>query len=261
MAELPPKLESTVACNLTAEQAGLYKAAVEAALDTEEGLGTGFARHGNVLRLLTELKQICNHPVQYLHRGRQTRDDQLVGRSGKLARATEMLSEAVAAQDRVLVFTQYRVMGELLSRHLAAELGLGHVPFLHGGTPVEERDRMVEAFQHDETASPILVISLKAGGFGLNLTRASHVLHYDRWWNPAVEEQASDRAHRLGQTRTVHVHKLVTADTLEERIDALLESKRSLADAVVGMSETSLSELDDAALRDLVQLTESGVDE
>ncbi|MFF4797254.1 DEAD/DEAH box helicase [Streptomyces sp. NPDC001351] len=259
--ELPPKLESTVACNLTAEQATLYRSAVAAAFDTDGGLGTGLRRHGNVLRLLTELKQICNHPVQYLRRGEQTGEERLAGRSGKLARATEMLSEAVAAGDRVLVFTQYRVMGELLSRHLVAELGLDHVPFLHGGTRVEERDRMVEAFQHDETASPVLVISLKAGGFGLNLTRAAHVLHYDRWWNPAVEQQATDRAHRLGQTRTVHVHKLVTADTFEERIDALLESKRSLADAVVGTSETWLSELDDAALRDLVQLADSGVDE
>jgi SNF2 family DNA or RNA helicase len=260
--ELPAKMESTVPCNLTAEQAALYRTAVAAAFDTEDGLGTGFQRHGNVLRLLTELKQICNHPAQYLRSGDEHADEaRLVGRSGKLARATEMLSEAVAAGDRALVFTQYRVMGDLLARYLQSELGLEHVPFLHGGTSADHRDRMVDAFQNEDSAPPLLIISLKAGGFGLNLTRASHVLHYDRWWNPAVEDQATDRAHRIGQTQTVHVHKLVTADTFEERIAALLESKRSLADAVVGTSETWLAELDDAALRDLVQLADPGDDE
>ncbi|QTT73878.1 ATP-dependent helicase [Streptomyces mobaraensis NBRC 13819 = DSM 40847] len=254
--ELPAKLETTVPCDLTAEQTRLYRAAVADALDGDDGLGTGVRRQGNVLRLLTHLKQICNHPVQYLGEDPAS-DNALAGRSGKLMRATEMLGEAVAAGDRALVFTQYRVMGELLARHLAAELGLDDVPFLHGGTPAERRDAMVDAFQHDDTASPLLIVSLKAGGFGLNLTRASHVLHYDRWWNPAVEDQATDRAHRIGQTKTVHVHKLVTADTFEERIDALLESKRSLADSVVGTSETWLSELDDDALRALVRLADS----
>ncbi|MFI0742177.1 DEAD/DEAH box helicase [Streptomyces sp. NPDC021100] len=254
--ELPAKMESTVPCDLTAEQARLYRAAVADALDGDDGLGTGIRRQGNVLRLLTHLKQICNHPAQYLGENPASANA-LAGRSGKLMRATEMLGEAVAAGDRALVFTQYRVMGELLARHLAAELGLDDVPFLHGGTPAERRDAMVDAFQHGDAASPLLVISLKAGGFGLNLTRASHVLHYDRWWNPAVEDQATDRAHRIGQTKTVHVHKLVTADTFEERIDALLESKRSLADAVVGTSETWLAELDDDALRALVRLAGS----
>ncbi|WP_212764263.1 DEAD/DEAH box helicase [Streptomyces sp. I05A-00742] len=255
--ELPAKMESTVPCDLTDEQARLYRAAVTEAFDDGDGdgLGTGIRRQGNVLRLLTHLKQICNHPAQFLGED-EGGTGTLAGRSGKLARATEMLGEAVAAGDRALVFTQYRVMGQLLSRHLAAELGLDSVPFLHGGTPAEQRDAMVDAFQHADTASPLLVISLKAGGFGLNLTRASHVLHYDRWWNPAVEDQATDRAHRIGQTRTVHVHKLVTADTFEERVDALLESKRSLADAVVGTGETWLAELDDDALRTLVRLAD-----
>ncbi|MGI5338056.1 DEAD/DEAH box helicase [Streptomyces sp. CA-181903] len=255
--ELPAKMESTVPCDLTAEQTRLYRAAVAEALDGGDGLGSGSRRQGNVLRLLTHLKQICNHPVQYLGEEDTAAAGSLAGRSGKLMRATEMLGEAVAAGDRALVFTQYRVMGELLARHLSAELGLEEVPFLHGGTPAERRDAMVDAFQHDDTASPLLVISLKAGGFGLNLTRASHVLHYDRWWNPAVEDQATDRAHRIGQTRTVHVHKLVTADTFEERVAALLESKRSLADSVVGTSETWLAELDDDALRALVRLAGS----
>ncbi|MEV8541209.1 DEAD/DEAH box helicase [Streptomyces sp. NPDC051572] len=256
--ELPAKLESTVSCDLTAEQTELYRAAVDEAFGTgEEGLGTGIQRRGNVLRLLTHLKQICNHPAQYL--GAEDPDaGQLAGRSGKLERATDMLGEVVAAGERALVFTQYRVMGDLLASHLSAQLGLDRVPFLHGGTSPEQRDRMVHAFQEDDDAPPLLLISLKAGGFGLNLTRASHVMHYDRWWNPAVEDQATDRAHRIGQTKTVLVHKLVTADTFEERIDALLQSKRSLADAVVGTGETWLTELDDEALRALVRLADSG---
>ncbi|MFJ5303157.1 DEAD/DEAH box helicase [Streptomyces sp. NPDC088350] len=256
--ELPAKLESTVSCDLTAEQTELYRAAVDEAFDTgQEGLGTGIRRQGNVLRLLTHLKQICNHPAQYLG-AEDTDAGQLAGRSGKLERATEMLGEVVAAGERALVFTQYRVMGDLLASHLSAQLGLDRVPFLHGGTPPERRDRMVRDFQDDDGAPPLLLISLKAGGFGLNLTRASHVMHYDRWWNPAVEDQATDRAHRIGQTKTVLVHKLVTADTFEERIDALLQSKRSLADAVVGTGETWLTELDDEALRALVRLADSG---
>jgi superfamily II DNA or RNA helicase len=255
--ELPPKLESTVSCDLTAEQARLYRAAVDEAFDTDDGLGSGIQRQGNVLRLLTRLKQICNHPAQFLGEG-DTDGGRLAGRSGKLERATEMLGEVMASGERALVFTQYRVMGDLLARHLSDELGLAGVPFLHGGTPPEHRDRMVRAFQEDDDAPPLLLISLKAGGFGLNLTRASHVMHYDRWWNPAVEDQATDRAYRIGQTKTVLVHKLVTADTFEERIDALLQSKRSLADAVVGSGETWLTELDDDALRALVRLADSG---
>ncbi len=255
--ELPAKLESTVSCDLTAEQTRLYRAAVDEAFDTDDGLGSGIQRRGNVLRLLTRLKQICNHPAQVL--GEEDTDaGRLAGRSGKLERATEMLGEVVASGERALVFTQYRVMGDLLARHLSGELGLTGVPFLHGGTPTEHRDRMVRAFQEDDDAPPLLLISLKAGGFGLNLTRASHVMHYDRWWNPAVEDQATDRAHRIGQTKTVLVHKLVTADTFEERIDALLQSKRSLADAVVGTGETWLTELDDDALHALVRLADSG---
>ncbi|MER6988345.1 DEAD/DEAH box helicase [Saccharopolyspora hirsuta] len=246
--DLPPKVESVVACALTDEQAALYRRAVREALDA--GLGTGIGRRGRILKLLTALKQICNHPAHYLGE-----PGPLAGRSGKLTRATEMLGEVVAADDRALVFTQYRAMGELLAGHLAAELGLPEVPFLHGGLSTARRQAMVDAFQDDDTAAPLLVISLKAGGTGLNLTRATHVLHYDRWWNPAVEDQATDRAHRIGQSRRVHVHKLVAHGTLEERIAELLEQKRALADSVVGSGESWLAELTDEALRELVELS------
>jgi hypothetical protein len=245
--ELPPKTELTVACQLTREQASLYQAAVDEAFASD--LGEGIERRGRVLKLLTELKQICNHPAQYLgERG------PLPGRSGKLTRAAELLSEVVEAGDRALVFTQYRRMGELLARHLEATLRLPAAPFLHGGVSRAGREAMVDAFQHDEAAPPLLLISLKAGGTGLNLTRATHVLHFDRWWNPAVEDQATDRAYRIGQQRAVLVHKLVTAGTLEERIAALIDDKRALADAVLGEGEAWLTELDDAALRELVAL-------
>ena len=254
-ADLPPKIESIVACTLTREQATLYQATVKTLLD-DEGLGDGFTRQGRVLKLLTALKQICNHPAQYLGES-----GPLPRRSGKLARATEMLAEVVASGDRALIFTQYREMGELLARHLCATLRLPKVPFLHGGVPRKGRDAMVETFQTDDSAPPLLIVSLKAGGTGLNLTRATHVLHYDRWWNPAVEDQATDRAYRIGQTRTVNVHKLVTGGTLEDRIATLLEEKRALADAVVGSGETWLAELGDDELRALVALSTEDVED
>ena len=248
--DLPPKQEMTVACSLTREQASLYQAAVEDAF-RGSGLGaTAFERRGRILALLTALKQICNHPAHYLRDG-----GKLVGRSGKLTRSTEILSELVDAGERALVFTQFREMGELLGNHLKQELGLPEVPFLHGGVPLLGRDAMVQRFQEDEDASPILLVSLRAGGTGLNLTRATHVLHFDRWWNPAVEDQATDRVHRIGQTRPVTVHTLVTAGTVEDRIAELLDRKRALADAVVGTGETWITELDDEELRDLVALS------
>ncbi len=253
--DLPPKQELTVPCALTREQAALYQATVEQAFATDGLGGTAFERRGRILALLTALKQICNHPRQYL------RDDgPLPGRSGKLARASEILAEIVDAGERALVFTQFREMGELLQDHLAARLGLPEVPFLHGGVSLTGRDELVHRFQTDDDAPPILLVSLRAGGTGLNLTRASHVLHFDRWWNPAVEDQATDRAHRIGQTSAVTVHRMVTAGTLEERITELLERKRALADAVVGSGEAWVTELDDDELRALVALSSDHLD-
>ncbi|MEX1179115.1 MAG: DEAD/DEAH box helicase [Nitriliruptor sp.] len=259
--DLPPKQELTVACSLTREQAALYQAAIDNAFDGT-GLGaSAFERRGRILALLTALKQICNHPAQYLRDSSDPRTgvDRLEGRSGKLARVTEVLGEVVDGGERALIFTQFREMGHLLARHLGSTLGLPEVPFLHGGVPLAARDAMVARFQDDEDAPPLLLVSLRAGGTGLNLTRASHVVHFDRWWNPAVEDQATDRAHRIGQTRTVTVHTLVTAGTIEDRIADLLDRKRALADAVVEAGETWLTELDDAQLRELVELSSPDV--
>jgi hypothetical protein len=249
IADLPLKQEMTVACTLTREQATLYKAVVDEELrriDSSEGM----ERRGRVLALLTFTKQICNHPAQYLSEA-----GPLEGRSGKLARLTEMLEEALAAGDKALVFTQFREMGERLQQHLAT-LG-AEVLLLHGGTAKARRDEMVQRFQEEPRGPRIFVLSVKAGGTGLNLTAANHVFHYDRWWNPAVEDQATDRAYRIGQKRSVQVHKLMCAGTVEERIATLLEQKRELAARVVGTGEQWITELGASELRELFSLSNS----
>jgi SNF2 family DNA or RNA helicase len=246
--DLPPKQESTVACTLTREQATLYRAATDEALRRIES-AEGIQRRGLVLALITALKQICNHPAQYLRQS-----GPLTARSGKLDRLREMLDEVVGAGDRALVFTQFREMGDRLVAELERGLGV-EVPFLHGGTGRAARDAMVERFQAAlPDGPPVLVVSLKAGGTGLNLTAASHVFHFDRWWNPAVEDQATDRAHRIGQRRSVQVHRLVCAGTVEEKVGELLEKKRGLASRIVGRGEQWVTELDDAALREMFAL-------
>ncbi|MFF3669716.1 DEAD/DEAH box helicase [Microtetraspora malaysiensis] len=248
LTDLPPKQCSTVTCSLTGEQARLYRDAVDRAF--AEGLGTGIGRRGRVLALLTTLKQICNHPAHFLGKD----DGDLAGRSGKFDRATEMLTEIAQDQDRALVFTQYRAMGQMLSRHLGQVLDTAPIPFLHGGLSPQRRDRLVEAFQNDDHAPPILLLSLRAAGFGLNLTRAGHVVHYDRWWNPAVEDQATDRAHRIGQRRALNVHTLVTAGTIEDHIARLQERKRALSDIVAGDTEAALATLPDEQLHAILAL-------
>ncbi|MBI5433789.1 MAG: DEAD/DEAH box helicase [Planctomycetes bacterium] len=245
--DLPPKNEMTVACSLTREQATLYQAALDEALEVIAD-SEGIARRGKVLALITALKQICNHPAQFLGESAP-----LEQRSGKLSRLTEMLEEALAEGDKALVFTQYREMGERLVTHLSRALA-GEVLFLHGGTSLPARERMVRRFQEEVRGPRVFVLSLKAGGTGLNLTAATRVFHFDRWWNPAVEDQATDRAWRIGQTRAVAVHKLVCAGTVEERVARLLESKRSLAARVVGAGESWITELGTAELRELCAL-------
>lgn len=250
--DLPPKNEMKVVCTLTREQATLYKAVVDEELRRIES-SDGIERRGRVLALLMFTKQICNHPAQYLGES-----GPLPKRSGKLARTTEMLEEAVAAGDKALVFTQFREMGDKLVEHFSANLGC-EVVFLHGGTPKKARDEMVRRFQEEQHGPRIFVLSVKAGGTGLNLTAANHVFHFDRWWNPAVEDQATDRAYRIGQKRAVQVHKLVCAGTVEERIDRLLDQKRDLASKVVGAGEQWITELDGRELRDLFALSEGAV--
>lgn len=246
--DLPAKNEMDVVCTLTREQATLYKAAVDEEM-RRITKSEGIERRGRVLALITALKQICNHPAQYLgERG------PLARRSGKLSRVTEMLEEALASGDKALVFTQYREMGDRLVAHLGERLGV-EVAFLHGGTSKAARDAMVQRFQDDPKTARVFVLSLKAGGTGLNLTAASHVFHYDRWWNPAVEDQATDRAYRIGQRRAVQVHKLVCAGTVEDRVAQLLGKKRELASKVVGAGERWITELGDQELRELVTLS------
>jgi non-specific serine/threonine protein kinase len=214
---------------------------------------TGMRRRGLVLAALTRLKQICNHPAHALADG-----SRLGGRSGKLTRFNELVADLLDADEQALVFTQFREMGLLLQRHLNERFALP-TPFLHGGVPRKGRDRMVDEFQSG-SASPLLLVSLRAGGTGLNLTAASRVVHYDRWWNPAVEDQATDRAWRIGQHRSVFVHKLVCQGTIEERVDAMINDKRALADAVVGTTgEAWLSELSTEELRDLIVLDHDAV--
>jgi SNF2 family DNA or RNA helicase len=223
----------------------LYKAVVDETMakirDTD-----GINRRGLVLKLLNALKQICNHPAQYL--------DQigpLHGRSGKLAAAVDLLEVIRSENESALVFTQYVAMGRLLVEHLD---GLGmRTQFLHGSLPVRRREEMVDRFQTGGTDA--FIISLKAGGTGLNLTQATHVIHYDRWWNPAVEDQASDRAWRIGQDRPVQVHRMVCEGTVEDRIATMLETKRELAEAVVGGGEGWITELGDDDLAELVALS------
>jgi SNF2 family DNA or RNA helicase len=247
--DLPPKNEMKVVCTLTREQATLYKAVVDDELRRIESTD-GIERRGRVLALLMFTKQICNHPAQYLGE-----TGPLPKRSGKLARVTEMLEEAIAAGDKALVFTQFREMGDKLALHLGASLGC-EVAFLHGGTPKKARDEMVRCFQDDPRGPRVFILSVKAGGTGLNLTAASHVFHFDRWWNPAVEDQATDRAYRIGQRRAVQVHKLVCAGTVEEKIDRLLEQKRDLASKVVGAGEHWITDLEGKELRSLFALSD-----
>ena len=251
--DLPDKVEQVAWAPLTREQAHLYQAVVDQLLvDAEEA--KGMRRRGLVLAALTRLKQICNHPAHALGDG-----SKLAGRSGKLHRFDELVTDLLDAGEQALVFTQFREMGLLLQQHLHERFGQT-AQFLHGGVSRANRDRMVTSFQDGTAKAPLLLVSLKAGGTGLNLTAASQVVHYDRWWNPAVEDQATDRAWRIGQSRTVFVHKLVCEGTIEEKIDALINEKRKLADAVVGSTgEAWLSELSSDALRDLVVLDHSKV--
>ena len=244
--DLPAKIERTDHCSLTREQAALYKAVVDELLEQVDR-AEGIERRGAVLAGLTRLKQVCNHPALLLGD-----DSSLPGRSGKLTRVEELLEEIVESGDRALAFTQYAAWGDRLTPYLSGRLGVPAL-WLHGGVPRKRRDAMVAEFQSDD-GPPLMLISLRAGGTGLNLTKASHVIHLDRWWNPAVEDQATDRAHRIGQARSVFVHRLVTTGTVEERIDEMITRKRDLAQRVVGSGESWLTELSTNDLREIVTL-------
>jgi SNF2 family DNA or RNA helicase len=234
--DLPEKMDMRVYCNLTPEQAALYERTVNDTL-LEVDSASGIRRRGMILAALTKLKQICNHPAHLLRT-----QGPLDGRSGKCERLVEMLEEVLEEGDAALVFTQFKEMGTLLKKLLEDRLQTV-IPFLHGGTTMKKRNEMILEFQDAKGPTRIFLLSLKAGGFGLNLTKANHVFHFDRWWNPAVEEQAADRAHRIGQTRRVQVHKFVCIGTVEERIDRLLAEKALLADRIVGSGDEWLTGL------------------
>ncbi len=246
--DLPEKMEMNELCTLTKEQVTLYQAVVDDMLRRIEE-AEGITRKGLVLTAMLRLKQVCNHPAHFLSDG-----SALAGRSGKLERAVEILDEVLDSGERALVFTQFSEMGSLLVDHLSARFGC-RIAYLHGGVPRRQRDTMVTEFQDPEIDVPIMVLSLKAGGTGLNLTAANHVIHFDRWWNPAVENQATDRAFRIGQRKDVLVRKLVCAGTLEDRIDQLIASKRDLAERVVGAGESWLTELSTDDLAGVLRLS------
>ncbi|BDU02196.1 DEAD/DEAH box helicase [Nocardia sputorum] len=257
ISDLPEKLEMTVRANLTVEQAALYQAVVDDMLAKIKD-AKGMARKGAVLGALTRLKQVCNHPAHFLgdgssvlHRGAH--------RSGKLALVEDVVDAVLADGEKALLFTQFREFGELVAPYLAERFG-AEIPFLHGGVPKKKRDAMVTRFQTPD-GPPLMLLSLKAGGTGLNLTAANHVVHLDRWWNPAVENQATDRAFRIGQQRNVQVRKLVCVDTIEERIDEMINGKRQLADLAVGAGENWITELSTDELRDLFTLGAAAVGE
>ena len=254
ISDLPDKQEMKVWCNLTPEQASLYAATVTDMLSRIEDAADDISRRGLVLATMAKLKQVCNHPAHLLGDG-----SRLPGRSGKLARLEEICDEIVAEGDKALCFTQYAEFGRMLQPHLAARLGCP-VLFLYGGTTKKQRDAMVAQFAAlDEPA--LFLLSLKAGGTGLNLTAANHVIHVDRWWNPAVEDQATDRAFRIGQHRNVQVRKFVCVGTLEERIDAMIEEKKALAEQIVGTGESWLTELSADDLRAVLTLSSDAVSE
>lgn len=258
--DLPEKQENTIFCPLSTEQAKLYQKIVDDSLGKIDD-ATGIQRRGMILALLVKLKQVCNHPV--LAEGKTSKKESSsvvlkAQNSGKLQRLTEMLEEILAEGDRTLIFTQFAEWGKLLQPYLEQEFNR-EILFLYGSTRKNQREEMIDRFQHDPQGPPIMILSLKAGGVGLNLTRANHVFHFDRWWNPAVENQATDRVFRIGQTRNVQVHKFVCTGTLEEKIHDLIESKKALAEQVVSAGEDWLTEMDTDQLRNLLILDRNAV--
>ncbi len=251
--DLPDKVEQKLFCNLTKEQASLYQAVVKD-VETKINELEGIQRKGLILATLTKLKQICNHPMQFLQDG----SDFTPERSHKLTRLSEMVEEVLDEGESLLIFTQFTELGQALEKYLRQACHY-KTYYLSGSTSRKKREQMIVEFQDPETEPSVFVLSLKAGGVGITLTKANHVFHFDRWWNPAVEDQATDRAFRIGQQRNVFVHKFVAMGTLEERIDEMLEDKKKLAGAIVGADESWLTELDNEAFKKLIVLNKSAI--
>ncbi len=265
--DLPDCVHTKEFANLTEEQGGIYEQVVNKMVSEVER-SEGIQRRGLVLSTLVKLKQICNHPAHYAqagHRDGVTLSESSApglqsARSGKTTRLMSLLEEVIATGEKALVFTQFREMGRLLSAMIQHDLECDTL-FLHGGTPPKRRQQFIDRFQADDGNVPVFILSLKAGGVGLNLTAANHVFHFDRWWNPAIENQATDRAFRIGQQKTVQVHKFVCTGTLEERIDQMIEQKMELAENIVGSGEQWLSDLSASQLRDMLVLRESALEQ
>jgi len=251
--DLPDKIEQKMYCTLTPEQASLYEAVVK---DVEEQLkeAEGIQRKGLILSTILKLKQICNHPMQFLQDGSAFTSE----RSHKLERLGEMIEEVIDSGESALIFTQFTEIGSALEKYLEHTKHY-NTYYLHGGTSVKRRERMITEFQDPETEPSLFILSLRAGGVGLNLTKANHVFHFDRWWNPSVEDQATDRAFRIGQRKNVFVHKFLAMGTMEERIDAMIEDKKRLSSLVVGTDESWLTELDNDTFKELIALRRSAV--
>jgi hypothetical protein len=251
--DLPDKVEQKLYTNLTKEQASLYEVVVK---DVEEKLQTveGIQRKGLILSTLMKLKQICNHPAQFL----QDNSEFSTERSHKLSRLVEMVDEAVSEGESLLIFSQFTEICAGIEKYLKQNLRC-NTYYLHGGTSRQRREKMISEFQEPDTEASAFILSLKAGGVGITLTKANHVFHFDRWWNPAVENQATDRAFRIGQQKNVFVHKFVAIGTLEEKIDQMIEDKKKLAAAVVGNDESWLTELDNDAFKQLIALNKSAI--
>jgi SNF2 family DNA or RNA helicase len=252
--DLPDKVEQKLYCNLTKEQASLYEAVVKDVTGQLDQAEEGIQRKGMMLSALMKLKQICNHPRQFL----QDESDFTPERSHKLSRLTEMISEAIAEEESLLVFTQFTELGEALEKYIRQTQHY-NTYYIHGGTNRNKREQMIAEFQTPDTEPSVFILSLKAGGVGITLTKANHVFHFDRWWNPAVEDQATDRAFRIGQKKNVFVHKFVAIGTLEERIDEMIEDKKKLAGAIVGSDESWLTELDNEAFKKLIALNKTAI--
>ncbi len=242
--DLPEKIEANIFCNLKAEQATLYEAVVKEMVEKISD-SEGIQRKGLILSSIMKLKQICNHPAQFLKDR-----SQIKGRSLKLERTKEMLEEIILSKEKALIFTQFKEMGLIIQKYLQNELQT-EIPFLYGATTKVQRENMIHAFQQPNSEIQIMILSLKAGGVGINLTNANHVFHFDRWWNPAVENQASDRAYRIGQTKNVNVYKFITMGTIEEKINEIIEKKQKLAESIIGSNEKWITELDNEKIKEL----------
>ncbi len=251
--DLPDKVEQKLYCNLTKEQASLYEAVVKDVTQQIEE-AEGIQRKGLILATLLKLKQVCNHPAQFLQDG----SDFSPERSHKLTRLAEMVEEAISEGESLLIFSQFKEVCDALEKYLKHTCHY-NTYYIHGGTNRTKREQMIAEFQNPETEPSVFMLSLKAGGVGITLTKANHVFHFDRWWNPAVEDQATDRAFRIGQKKNVFVHKFVAIGTLEERIDQMITDKKKLSSAVIGADESWLTELDNEAFKQLISLNKSAI--